>query len=67
MIGKLLTEGIEQLRKIRFNYVDQASETASSRRITQEYMDSLTVEMSVLDSGPASTEMKLFGRTFATR
>ena len=50
VIGKLLTEGIEQLRKLRFNYVDQATETASSRRITQEYIDSLTIEMRVLDS-----------------
>ena len=66
MIGKMLAEGMEQLRKIKFNYVDQAAETASSRRITQEYLDSLTIEMRVIDSGPASTEMSLFGRTFAT-
>ncbi|RNC29865.1 MAG: (S)-mandelate dehydrogenase [Candidatus Dichloromethanomonas elyunquensis] len=41
-------------------------EKRSVRNLTRDYFDSLMIETRVIDSGEASTEMKLFGETFST-
>jgi 4-hydroxymandelate oxidase len=60
MIGKLLAEGSATLnRKSR-------AETGSVLKMTREYIDSLSIELRVIDAVEASTQMKLFGETFTT-
>jgi 4-hydroxymandelate oxidase len=67
MIGKLLAEGNRKLRELGLgNFMDKGVETGSVLKITREYLDSLTIETRMIDSKLASTEMKLFGQTFAT-
>lgn len=67
MIGKLLEEGIERLRQLGFGvYFDHGAETGRVLKINRDYLDSLTLEMRLIDSKPANTEIQLFGRTFST-
>lgn len=67
MIGKLLTEGNGRLRELGLgNFMDKGAETGSVLKITRGYLDSLTIETRMVDSVLASTEMTLFGQTFAT-
>lgn len=42
------------------------AETGNVLKMTREYLDSLSIEMRVIDSVEASTEMKLFGEAFST-
>lgn len=65
MIGKLLAEGNSKLRELGLgNYLDKGAETGSSKRMSREYIDSLTIETRFLDSVEASTKFDLFGYTF---
>lgn len=67
MIGKLLTEGNARLRELGLgNFMDKGVETGSVLKITRDYLDSMTIETRMIDSVVASTEMTLFGHTFAT-
>jgi 4-hydroxymandelate oxidase len=61
MIGKLLSEGNSKLGGRK-----SGAETGSVLKMTRDYIDSLSIEMRVIDSAVASTEMKLFGETFST-
>lgn len=67
MIGKLLTEGNARLKELGLgNFMDKGVETGSVLKITRDYLDSMTIETRMIDSVVASTEMTLFGQTFAT-
>ncbi len=63
MIGKILTDGNNKLNEKGIGG-KKGAETGNVRRITRDYIDSLTIEMRVINSAEASTEMKLFGETF---
>ncbi len=65
MIGKLLAEGNNKLREKGIGGKGGA-ETGSVLKLNRDYIDSLMIETRVIDSQEASTEMKLFGETFAT-
>lgn len=60
MIGKLLTEGNSKLNR------KSGAETGSVLKMTRDYLDSLAIELRVIDAVEASTKMELFGETFAT-
>ena len=64
MITKLLEEGNAILAEKGMG--QGGAETGSSAKITRAYLDSLTIEMRVIDAVEASTEMTLFGETFKT-
>jgi isopentenyl diphosphate isomerase/L-lactate dehydrogenase-like FMN-dependent dehydrogenase len=64
-IKDLLRDGNEKLEKTGFPH-SHTPDPASSAGITRAYFDSLLVELRVLDSAEASTEMRLFGESFAT-
>lgn len=67
MIGKLLAEGQAKLQDTALgNFLGASAETGNGIRLNRQYLDSLTIEMRVIDAIPASTEMNLFGRSFAT-
>lgn len=67
MIGKLLIEGNNKLRELGLGgSLNTGAHTGSVLKITRDYLDSLTIETRVIDSVRASTEMMLFGETFAT-
>ena len=67
MIGKLLTDGISKMKELGLGHFDgNGAETGSASRITRQYIDSLTIEIRAIDSVPASTELQLFGESFAT-
>jgi len=65
MIGALLAEGYAKLEEKGIDY-RRGAETGSALDINRRYLDSLTIEMRVIDAAEASTEMRLFGHTFAT-
>lgn len=60
MIGKLLAEG--RSKKVR----KRGAETGIVLKLSRDYIDSLAIEMRLIDSVVASTEMRLFGETFST-
>lgn len=67
MIGKLLREGQMKLQEVGIGrFLESTAETCSTVRINRQYLDSLTIEMRVIDAVTASTEMNLFGKSFAT-
>lgn len=67
MIGRLLAEGTDKLKELGLgNLKENGAETGSSSRLTRQFIDSLTIEIRAIDSKEASTEMSLFGETFAT-
>lgn len=67
VIGKLLAEGIDKLKELGIgNSLDKGAETGSVLRMNRQYIDSLTIEARTIDSVEASTEMTLFGESFAT-
>lgn len=60
MIGKLLAEGrAKSTRK-------SGAETGSVIKMNRDYIDSISIEMRVINAVTASTEMTLFGETFST-
>ncbi|MDR2055897.1 MAG: alpha-hydroxy-acid oxidizing protein, partial [Desulfovibrio sp.] len=61
----LLQTGNEKLEEKGFPN-SHTPEPSSSARITRQYFDSLLLELRVLDSVEASTQMKLFGESFST-
>lgn len=65
MIGKILAEGIEKLNEKGVK-LRNAAGTGAVRIQNRAYIESLTYETRVIDSMEASTEMSLFGETFAT-
>jgi 4-hydroxymandelate oxidase len=61
--NELVERALERIRPIGMEpYLDLGSETRSGTRLNREYMHSITVEMRLLGSKPASTAAKLFGR-----
>lgn len=67
VIGKLLVEGYNKLQELGIgNYAEKGTETGNVLRLNRNYIDSLTIEIRTIDAVPASTEMTLFGQTFAT-
>lgn len=65
MIGKILEEGNALLRDNR-SAMRIGAETGASIRLARECFDSLAIETRVIDAKEASTELSLFGETFAT-
>jgi isopentenyl diphosphate isomerase/L-lactate dehydrogenase-like FMN-dependent dehydrogenase len=65
MIDSYLTEGEKKLQEkgVASRY---GANRGNSLRITRDYLDSIMIEMRVIDSLLASTEFKLFGETFAS-
>lgn len=59
MIGKLLAEGKNISNRKR------GAETGSVLNLSRNYIDSLEIELRVIDSVVASTEMRLFGGIFS--
>lgn len=67
MIGKLLADGNNKLRELGLgSYLDKAVETGTVIRMNRDYINSLMIEARLIDSVQASTDMTLFGETFAT-
>ena len=61
--NELVERALERIRPIGMEpYLDLGSETRSGTRLNREYMHSITVEMRLLGSKPASAAAKLFGR-----
>src|SRR5262249_38142549 len=61
--NELVERALERIRPIGMEpYLDLGSETRSGTRLNRHYMDSITVEMRLLGSKPASTAARLFGR-----
>lgn len=60
MIGKLLAEGRSKTVRKR------GAETGNVLKLSRDYIDSLTIEMRVIDAIPASTEASYFGEVFST-
>lgn len=67
MVGKIYEEGCKKLRELGMGfYLDTRAETGSTVRINREYIDSLTIEMRIIDTGDSSTETAYFGEKFQT-
>lgn len=67
MVGKIYEEGCRKLRELGMGfYLDTRAETGSSVSINREYLDSLTIEMRIIDTGDSSTEATYFGEKFQT-
>jgi len=67
MIGKLLAEGQAKLQELAIGpFLASSAETGSGVRLNRQYLDSLTIELRIIDAKPASTEMNLFGKAFTT-
>lgn len=67
MVGKIYEEGCKKLRELGMGfYLDTRAETGSSVRINREYLDSLTIEMRIIDTGDSSTEAEFSGEKFQT-
>jgi isopentenyl diphosphate isomerase/L-lactate dehydrogenase-like FMN-dependent dehydrogenase len=63
---ELVERALARIRPIGMEpYLDLGSETRSGTRLNRQYMDSITIEMRLLGSKPASTAAKLFGRDLA--
>jgi len=61
--NELVERALGRIRPIGMEpYLDLGSETRSGTRMNREYMDSISIEMRILHSKPASTAAKLFGR-----
>lgn len=60
MIGKLLEKGNSKLSH------KSGAETGRVLEMTRAYIDSLAIEMRVIDAVEASTKMNLFGESFST-
>lgn len=65
-IDDLLRDGEEKLREKGMAITAVGPDAGNSPRLTRAYLDSLLLEMRVIDAVRASTEMNLFGQTFAT-
>ena len=67
MVGKQILQGNEKLREKGLGtYLDHGVETGSVIKINREYIESLTIEMRLIDSVPSTTEISLFGKLLAT-
>ena len=61
--NELVDRALARIRPIGMEpYLDLGSETRSGTRMNRQYMDSISIEMRILRSKPASTAAKLFGR-----
>jgi isopentenyl diphosphate isomerase/L-lactate dehydrogenase-like FMN-dependent dehydrogenase len=65
MIGKLIERGDEILREKHIDFVGRA-ETGHAVKFARDHMDSLMLEIRMIDSGAASTDMSLFGEQFSS-
>jgi 4-hydroxymandelate oxidase len=65
MLGKLLIEGNSKLIEKGIK-VKKGAETGSAVKLTRDYIDSLMIEIRVIDSVEATTKMNLFGEYFDT-
>src|SRR5262252_5000983 len=62
--NELVERALARIRPIGMEpYLDLGSETHSGTRMNRQYMDSISVEMRILNSKPASTAATLFGRS----
>lgn len=67
MIGKLLDQGNDKLRELGLgSYLNSGAETGRVIKITRDYIDSLTIEMRLIDSKPASTRFDFLGSLLET-
>src|SRR5262252_1866709 len=65
--NELVERALARIRPIGMEpYLDLGSETHSGTRMNRQYMDSISVEMRILNSKPASTAATLFGRSLKT-
>lgn len=63
----LLYRGEQRLREIGLAaYLDFGAETGISRRHSREYVDSLNLEMRLINSGTSDSRCELFGKQLAT-
>jgi len=61
--NELVERALERIRPIGMEpYLDLGSETRSGTRLNREYMSTITIEMRVLHSKPATTATTLFGQ-----
>ena len=61
--NELVERALAKIRPIGMEpYLDLGSETRSGTRMNRMYMDSISIELRILRSKPASTASKLFGR-----
>ena len=59
---ELYERGMERIRAVDgVGLLDLGAETKSQNRLNREYLDSLTLEMRLMDSAFASTATSLFG------
>lgn len=66
-VGELLEKGYAIMREKGMGfYLDVACETGSSIEINRRYIDSLAIEMRILESCEANTEVSWLGQTFGT-
>ncbi len=60
---ELYDRGMERIREANaLDLLDLGTETKSQNRVNREYLESLTLEMRLMDSAHASTKTTLFGR-----
>ncbi|MDR1496233.1 MAG: alpha-hydroxy-acid oxidizing protein [Clostridiales Family XIII bacterium] len=64
-VGKLLDAGATALKEKHIDFVGRA-ETSNAVRMARDYIDSLSIEVRMLDADPATTEAEFFGETFST-
>jgi isopentenyl diphosphate isomerase/L-lactate dehydrogenase-like FMN-dependent dehydrogenase len=62
MVEKIFKEGWAKVQEKRFG---GRSETGSAHRLAREYIDSLTIEMRVIDAVEACTKTSFWGHSFA--
>ena len=65
MIGKLFEDGRNKLAEKNISF-DKRSETSSAPRLAREYMDSLSIEIRMIDAVRAETAARILGVDFAT-
>jgi isopentenyl diphosphate isomerase/L-lactate dehydrogenase-like FMN-dependent dehydrogenase len=63
MVEKIFKEGWAKVQEKKFG---GRSETGSAHRLAREYIDSLTIEMRVLDAVEASTQTSFWGHSFTS-
>jgi isopentenyl diphosphate isomerase/L-lactate dehydrogenase-like FMN-dependent dehydrogenase len=61
MIEKFFKQGLDKVKEKKFG---GRTETGSAHRLAREYMDSLTIEMRVIDAVEACTRTSFWGETF---
>jgi isopentenyl diphosphate isomerase/L-lactate dehydrogenase-like FMN-dependent dehydrogenase len=64
-VGKLLDAGESALREKHIDFAGR-SETSSAVRMARDYIDSLSIEIRMIDARPSRTETILFGEMFST-